>query len=105
MLDISDKLWTRLEDLSVSGKDHFEIDEHDLQKGEDKAIEISYSVIITDQLEKQTSIDLLPNIGTIVNVQLAEEGSENLPFIPFSDFERARASDKLLLDSSSGCGK
>jgi Cdc6-like AAA superfamily ATPase len=41
----------------------------------------------------------------MVNVQLAEEGSEKLPFIPFSDFERARASDKLFLYGPTGCGK
>jgi hypothetical protein len=65
----------------------------------------SGSIIITDQLEKQTFNGLLQKIGTTVNVQLAEEGSENLTFIPFPDFERARASDKLFLYGPSGCGK
>jgi hypothetical protein len=100
-----DKSGSRLEDPSISGEDHLEIDELELQKGKEEAIEVSYSVLITDQLEKQTSDDLLQKIGTMINVQLAEEGSEKLPFIPFSDYERARASDKLFLYGPSGCGK
>lgn len=41
----------------------------------------------------------------MVNVELAAEGTENLPLIPFSDFERARSSDKLFPYGPSGCGK
>ncbi|MDQ3839985.1 MAG: RNA helicase domain-containing protein, partial [Thermoproteota archaeon] len=97
---------SQLEDPSISEEEHLEIDEHDLQKGKEEAIEVSYSVITTDHTaENQTSDDLLQKIGTMVNVQLAEEGSEKLPFIPFSDFERARASDKLFLYGPSCCGK
>jgi hypothetical protein len=41
----------------------------------------------------------------MVNVELAAEWTENLPLIPFSDFERARSSDKLFPYGPSGCGK
>ncbi|MDQ4014224.1 MAG: hypothetical protein M3136_00460 [Thermoproteota archaeon] len=101
----SDKLGSKLEDPSISREDHLEIDEQDLQKGKDEAIEVSYSMITTDQLPKQILDDVLQKISTMVNVQLAEEGSEKLPFIPFLDFEKARAFDKLFLYGPSGCGK
>jgi hypothetical protein len=78
----SEKLGSQLEDPSISGQANLEIDEHDLQKRKEEAIEVSYSVIITDQLAKQTSDDLLQKIATMVNVQLAEEGSEKVTVYP-----------------------
>ena len=36
---------------------------------------------------------------------MAAEGSESLPFVPFSNFNGAKYSDKLFLYGPSGCGK
>jgi hypothetical protein len=44
-------------------------------------------------------------VATLVNVQLASEGSEILPFTLFTNFDSARHYDKLFLYGPSGCGK
>jgi len=47
--------------------------------------------------EIQKRDDILQKVATLVNVQLAAEGSEILPFILFTNFDSARHSDKLIL--------
>jgi hypothetical protein len=82
-------------------EEHLEIDDHDLQQ--DESIEVSYSILIVGQEQKPD--DILQQIATLVNVQLAAEASGILPFIPFTNFDSAKDSDKLFLYDPSGCGK
>jgi hypothetical protein len=40
-----------------------------------------------------------------VNIQLATEGNESLPFVPFSNFNGAKYSEMLFLYGHGDCGK
>jgi hypothetical protein len=60
---------------------------------------------MVDKHGLQNSDDIFQKIATLVNVQLAAEGSESLPFVPFSNFNSTKYSDKLLLYGPSGCSK
>jgi hypothetical protein len=82
-----------------------EMGDHDLQKGKDESIEVSYSILMIDKHGLQNPSDIFQNIATLVNVQLAAEASESLPFVPFSNYNIAKYSDKLFLYGPSGCGK
>jgi hypothetical protein len=90
--------------LASRSQEQLEIDDHDLQKGKEESIEVSYSILNVEQYGQENP-DLLQKIATIVNVQLAMEGSETLPFVSFINFDTAKHSDKLFLYGPSGCGK
>lgn len=79
-----------------------EINEHELQKGKDDAIEVSYSVVLIDQ---NNIDDVLQRIATIINVQLESEAGERLPFVPFTKFDSVKNADKIFLFGPSGVGK
>jgi hypothetical protein len=86
------------ENLETSG-------DNDLQKGGDESAEVSYSSLVVNEQGRRDPEDILQKIATLVNVQLAAEGSESLPFVPFSNFDSPKYSDKLFLYGPSGCGK
>src|SRR5690242_669208 len=80
-------------------------DNNDLRKIKDESIEVSYNVLMVDKCGLQNPNDILQKIATIINVQLTTEGSEILPFVPFSNFNGAKYSDRLFIYGPSGCGK
>src|SRR5919202_1713939 len=80
-------------------------DNNHLRKIKYESIEVSYSVLTLDKHKFQNPNDIFQKIATMVNVQLVTERSESLPFVPFSNFNGAKYSDKLFLYGSSGCGK
>jgi hypothetical protein len=96
---LSKKLLSHLQPLYIAL--HVEINHHNLRK--DETNEVSYSVLIVGDEQKHG--DILQKVATLVNVQLAAEGSEILPFTLFMNFDSARHSDKLFLYGPSGCGK
>lgn len=57
------------------------------------------------QWSQESLNDTLQKIAAMVNVQLSAEGSDSLPFVPFTKFDNAKYSDKLFLYGPSGCGK
>ena len=102
---MNDNIRTKLRSPDHSEKDFGIRDNNDLRKIKDESIEVSYSVLIVDKHRLQDPNDISQKIATIVNVQLATERSESLPFVPFSNFDGAKYSDKLFLYGPSGCGK
>jgi hypothetical protein len=92
----------------MGGQDHsqenLEINkDNDFQKGRDESTEVSYSILVIDEQGLNVD-DTLQKIATL-NVQLATEGSESLPFVQFSNFDSTKYSDRLFLYGPSGCGK
>ena len=59
-------------------EEHLEIHDHDLQK--DESIEVSYNILIVGQEQKPD--DILQQIVTLVNVQLASGSQWDLAFYP-----------------------
>ena len=68
LLIMNDNVRTQLSSHGQS-EEHLEIHDHDLQK--DESIEVSYSILIVGQEQKPD--DILEQIATLVNVQLAVE--------------------------------
>jgi hypothetical protein len=101
---MDDNVRTRLRGSDRS-EEVLELRDHDLQKGKDESAEVSYSILMIDQLGLQNPDDTFQKIATLVNVQLAAGATESLPFVPFSNFNIAKYSGKLFLYGPSGCGK
>ena len=93
------KLLSHFQPLYIAS--YLEINHHILRK--DETHEVSYSVLIVGEMQKHD--DILQKVATLVNVQLAAEGSEILPFTLFPNFDSARHFDKLFLYGPSGRGK
>jgi hypothetical protein len=75
------------------------------QKPDLKTIEpydVSFAEIRSD--EKLT--DTIEKVATAINVQFTEESSSNqLPFVPFKEFQNLLREEKVFLFGPSGCGK
>ena len=74
------------------------------QKTELKSIEpydVSFAEVQSDKDWKQT----VQKIATAINVQFTESAHQDLPFVPFRDFQSLLREDKVFLVGPSGCGK
>ena len=74
---MNDNVRTQLRGHGHLEEEDLEIGDHDLQKGKDESIEISYSILMVDKHGLQNPDDIFQKIATLVNVQLAAEGSES----------------------------
>ena len=74
------------------------------QKPDLKAIEpydVSFAEIQCDENWPET----VQKVATAINVQFTEESSNQLPFVPFKEFESLLREEKVFLFGPSGCGK
>ena len=74
------------------------------QKPDLKTIEpydVSFAAFRSDEKWKET----VQKIATAINVQFSEESSNQLPFVPFKEFENLLREEKVFLFGPSGCGK
>jgi hypothetical protein len=63
--------------------------------------DVSFAEIRPDEKWTET----VQKIATAINVQFTEESSNQLPFVPFKEFENLRREEKVFLFGPSGCGK
>ena len=74
------------------------------QKPDLKTIEpydVSFAEIQCDENWPET----VQKVATAINVQFTEESSNQLPFVPFKEFESLLREEKVFLFGPSGCGK
>jgi RNA helicase len=76
--------------------------EHGRQK-EDESIEISYTILRA--VNQRNRDEILQKIVAAINVQLALENSQSIPFISSNGFDNVKLQDKLFIYGPSGCGK
>ena len=69
---------------------------------EAEPIEVSYTLLGASQ---QHPSDVLQKVVAAINVQLALENGQDLPFIAPNDFDIAKHQDKLFIYGQSGSGK
>jgi hypothetical protein len=74
------------------------------QARESESTEVSYTVL--DNIQKEDPNIILQKIATAINVQLTlSNGEEEIPFVPFDEFNSAIHEDKVYLYGTSGSGK
>ena len=74
------------------------------QKPDLKTIEpydVSFAAFRSDEKWTET----VQKVATVINVQFSEESSNQLPFVPFKEFENLLREEKVFLFGPSGCGK
>jgi hypothetical protein len=72
------------------------------KKATSGSLEVSYLLI--DNVQKEP-VSTLQKIATTINVQLTLPDGEEIPFIPFNEYNHALNEDKIYLYGSSGVGK
>jgi class 3 adenylate cyclase len=71
---------------------------------ESELTEVSYTVL--DNIQKEDPNIILQKIAAAINVQLTlADGEEEIPFVPFDEFNSAIHEDKVYLYGMSGSGK
>src|SRR5215210_7366800 len=70
---------------------------------EDESIEVSYTILRA--VNQRNRDEILQKIVTAINVQLALENSQSIPFISSNGFDTVKLQDKLFIHGLSGCGK
>jgi hypothetical protein len=73
------------------------------QQKADESIEVSYTILRA--VNQRNRDEILQKIVTAINVQLALENSQSIPFISSNGFDTVKLQDKLFIYGLSGCGK
>ena len=66
-----------------------------------ESFDVSFAEIQTDKDWKQT----VQKVATAINVQFTESSQQDLPFVPFKEFQNLLREQKVFLFGPSGCGK
>jgi hypothetical protein len=74
------------------------------QKPDLKTIE-PYDVSFAEIRSGEKWPERVQKVATAINVQFTEESSNQLPFVPFKEFENLLREEKVFLFGPSGCGK
>jgi hypothetical protein len=74
------------------------------QKPDLKIIE-PYDVSFAEIRSGEKWQETVQKVATAINVQFTEESSNQLPFVPFKEFENLLREEKVFLFGPSGCGK
>ena len=64
-----------------------------------------YDVSFAEIRSDEEWTDTVQKVATAINVQFTEESSNQLPFVPFKEFQNLLTEQKVFLFGPSGCGK